>query len=428
MIFSRETTHELIKRASPAKPGKRFLSFCIDYVLVLLVSYLVFLLGYDVIKTNDVYINAENTVNQEIEYFNEFFGDTKIIEYVDGERVDNEIIILKNACRAIYHSYKVTSSPDFYIPEEELNGTIINEDGSKTITVSSYGEASLETDSIAYFYTKYVVENNDKQIVNYYNSIAIEYLYDIYNQYFEGYGLYAKNNDGVSIPCLIPDAANKMYTYLFKDEAQVNDNDLWQEGKELFYNFENGYQNLLADAELLLVKSEPYYTTHYLVYRNAYNEQGRYINYALLCAFTISYLLIVLLPKLLFRDGRTIGRFVLKLGVLSNDYEKIPWYVTLIYSIFGVIGFMSTMLLIYMFKPFNGVYDFMFIPLFGSLSWLTMGTLFLIIVIAAIIVYISTLFMHYKTSLIDLLNHCFIVDLKHIDEGDFDDEYSGKPV
>ena len=45
-----ETTHELLKRASPAKPGKRFVSFCIDFVIVFLVSYLAFLGGFQITK------------------------------------------------------------------------------------------------------------------------------------------------------------------------------------------------------------------------------------------------------------------------------------------------------------------------------------------------------------------------------------------
>lgn len=426
MIFSRETTHELIKRASPAKPGKRFLSFCIDYVLVLLVSYLIFLLGYEVIKSNNSYVNAGNIVDQEIEYYNDFVEDTRIVEFVDGERVDNQVTILKNACRAIYHAYQNTSSPDFVIPDSELHGSIINADGTETITVSSYGEASLESDDVAYFYTKYVVENSDKQIVNYYNSTPLEYLYSIYNKYFDGYGIYANNNDGVSIPCLTPEAASKMYIYLFNQEMQVNNNDLWQECKDTFYNFMTGYKGMLDESENLLVRSEPYYSTHYVVYRKYYEMQGQYVNYGLLCSFSISYLLVMLLPKLLLRDGRTLGRLVMSLGVISNTSENIPWYATVIQSTLGVIGFMSTMLLIYLFKPFNGVYDFMMMPLLPSLSWFTMGSLFLIIVIAAITIYISTLFMHYKTSLVDLLTRCNVVDLKHIDEGDYDDQYEGK--
>ena len=55
-----------------------------------------------------------------------------------------------------------------------------------------------------------------------------------------------------------------------------------------------------------------------------------------------------------------------------------------------------------------------------------MAFILVIIVAVSVINYVSTLFMHYKTSVLDLIGHSYVVDLKHIDEGDFDDQYEGK--
>lgn len=412
-----ETTHELLKRASPAKPGKRFVSFCIDFVIVFLVSYLAFLGGFQITKNSKSYVAAQDKIQEEINYYNELFSDTKVIEFIDEEketRKDDEILVLENACRAIVYAYNHSSDPDFVIPSDQLLG--------KEKTVSYYGEASLENDVISYFYTNYVVNHTDMQIVNFHGQTAIEYLYAVYNQQFEGKGIFLKNNDGTNVPMLTTVAANQMYHYLFVDDQD----DLGQSGKEIYFRFYNGYANMLSDAERLLVRSEPYYTTHYVPYRKAFNQQGRLVNFTLLLSMVIGYLLAMLLPKLLLKDERTIGRLIMKLGVMMPNQEKIPWYIILLHSVLGALGFMSTMIFMYLLPPFKGIYDFIFMPLFVNSTWMTMALLLVIIAIISAINYVSTLFMHYKTSLVDLMTHSYVVDLKHIDEGDFDDQYEGK--
>lgn len=419
MFYNKETTHELIKRASPAKPGKRFLSFCIDYFIVLLVSFLLFSLGFTIVKTNDSYKREVEIVDREVTYYNEFAEDTGLVELEDGNRVDSIYLIIKNAFRAIYHSYLNSSVPDFVIDDSELNGTITNEDGSKTVTVSSYGEASLETDTISFFYTKYVVEHSELKIIDFKEKTAVQYLCELYDYYFED-DLFIVPADKNSIPIMKPDTASKIYTYFFDEDSEKNSTKKYEDGKNLFYSFQISYQNMLNEAENLLVVSEPYFTEHYTIYRESYEKQGRYVNYTLIVSFVVAYLVSVLLPKLLFGDGRTIGRFLMKLGVNSIDEENVPWYVTLINSILGMIGFMSVMLLIFLFPPFNGIYDFMYIPLLTSSRWLSLGLILLVVAISAIAIYISTLFAYHKTSLIDTLTRTRVVDLKCIDDDEND--------
>ena len=417
MKINFETTHELLKRASPAKPGKRFVSFFIDFIIVFFVSYLVFLGGFQITKSNKGYISTQDKIQEEITYYNELFSDTKVIEFLDEEkktRKDDEILVLENACRAIVHAYRNSSDPDFVIPEDQLLG---NEK-----TVSYYGEASLENDVIAYFYTYYVVNHADMKIVNFHNQTPLEYLYATYNYQFESKEMFLRNNDGANVPTLTSSAANKMYHYLFVDDQD----DLGTSGKDVYFAFYNGYSNMLNDAESLLVRSEPYFTTHYLSYRSAFNKQGRYVNYTLLASMVVGYLIAILLPKLLLKDERTLGRWIMKLGVIISGHEYVPWYIVLMHSILGIFGFMSTMLFMYLLPPFNGIYDFIFIPLFANATITTMALILVIIVIVSAINYVSTLFMHFKTSIVDLIGHSYVVDLKHIDEGDFDDQYEGK--
>ena len=417
MKINFETTHDLLKRASPAKPGKRFVSFCIDFVIVFLVTYLVFLGCFQVVKQNKSYQQAQQKIKDEITYYNELFSDSKLIEFIDEEktvRKDEEVLVIENVCRAIVHAYKNSSDPDFDIPEDELLG--------KEKTVSYYGEASLETDVISYFYTKYVVNHPEMQIVNFHSQTPLEYLYDTYDYQFNGKEIFVRTNDGVTVPTLTSQAANKMYHYLFVDSQD----EIGKSGKDVYFSFYTGYTNMLSNAESLLVRSEPYFSTHYQDYRAAFNQQGRIVNWTLLGCMVVGYLLGILLPKLLLKDERTIGRLIMKLGVMTREQDKLPWYTILLHSVLGVFGFTSTMLFMYLLPPFNGIYDFIFMPLFHHSLVITMALLFVIVILLTAIIYVSTLFMHFKTSLVDLLSRSYVVDLKHIDEGDFDDQYEGK--
>lgn len=417
MKINFETTHDLLKRASPAKPGKRFVSFCIDFVIVFLVTYLVFLGCFQVVKQNKSYQQAQQKIKDEITYYNELFSDSKLIEFIDEEktvRKDEEVLVIENVCRAIVHAYKNSSNPDFVIPEDELLG--------KEKTVSYYGEASLETDVISYFYTKYVVNHPEMQIVNFHSQTPLEYLYDTYDYQFNGKEIFVRTNDGVTVPTLTSQAANKMYHYLFVDSQD----EIGKSGKDVYFSFYTGYTNMLSNAESLLVRSEPYFSTHYQDYRAAFNQQGRIVNWTLLGCMVVGYLLGILLPKLLLKDERTIGRLIMKLGVMTREQDKLPWYTILLHSVLGVFGFTSTMLFMYLLPPFNGIYDFIFMPLFHHSLVITMALLFVIVILLTAIIYVSTLFMHFKTSLVDLLSRSYVVDLKHIDEGDFDDQYEGK--
>lgn len=369
------------------------------------------------VKQNKSYQQAQQKIKDEITYYNELFSDSKLIEFIDEEktvRKDEEVLVIENVCRAIVHAYKNSSDPDFDIPEDELLG--------KEKTVSYYGEASLETDVISYFYTKYVVNHPEMQIVNFHSQTPLEYLYDTYDYQFNGKEIFVRTNDGVTVPTLTSQAANKMYHYLFVDSQD----EIGKSGKDVYFSFYTGYTNMLSNAESLLVRSEPYFSTHYQDYRAAFNQQGRIVNWTLLGCMVVGYLLGILLPKLLLKDERTIGRLIMKLGVMTREQDKLPWYTILLHSVLGVFGFTSTMLFMYLLPPFNGIYDFIFMPLFHHSLVITMALLFVIVILLTAIIYVSTLFMHFKTSLVDLLSRSYVVDLKHIDEGDFDDQYEGK--
>lgn len=181
---------------------------------------------------------------------------------------------------------------------------------------------------------------------------------------------------------------------------------------------------MLELSESRIIKAEPYYSTHYEVYRQELYTQSRNVNTALLISILLSYLIMVLVPKLIFRHQRSFGRMILGLGMIGNDLEETPLWITIANTILGLFGFLVTATIMYLLPPFSGSFDPMMFPFLGSIP---LVIILLIIVLLAGVNYAFCLFSHYKQSGIELLEHSILVDKHHLDEIDMDDQYEGKP-
>ena len=67
-----KSNYDLLKRASPAKPGKRFVSFFIDLMVVFLLSTLLFLGGKAIVTSTNEFTTNETNVKEEVKYYNNF--------------------------------------------------------------------------------------------------------------------------------------------------------------------------------------------------------------------------------------------------------------------------------------------------------------------------------------------------------------------
>ena len=109
--------------------------------------------AFFIARNTDAYINAENTINEEIAYYESLTADTHVVEYVDGMRVSTDVVVLKNLYRAICLSYEVfgnNQQPTFSF--DESHDVMIN------------GSHTLENDNVSYFYTYYLAENPDMAV------------------------------------------------------------------------------------------------------------------------------------------------------------------------------------------------------------------------------------------------------------------------
>ena len=338
------------------------------------------------------------------------------MEFVDDSntvRKDSVTMVLENLSRSIYHSYKVFGNaeyPDFVIQDSD--------------SVTRFGESSLTSDSVSYFYSQFVPNHKEYKIIDFGVKDEIEFIYDTYrNAFGENQAMFVYDRNTSNVPVLKSSAAYYLNYYLFISQTD----DIGKIGEQYYSAYFNSYTYMLEQCEDLLIKSEPYYTEHYLVYQNSYFSQGRSVLYTLVISFVIANLICILTPKLFFKNEETISRKMLSLGAVDNDKKKVDLWKVIVRHIIELPMYSWVFIITMLFAPFNGVYDTLFMPVWNG-STVPFALVMFIIVIAYAIINSAMLFTHYRQSLSDLLFGVVIKDKSHLDEGDKDDQFEGKPL
>ena len=397
-----------LRNAYPVKSGKRFISFFIDFLILSLVAYLLSLGFLPLLKNSSTYQAAENKVQEEIRYYNNYISDTHLVSFIDDEkktRKDKDIMVFENLSKAIYLSYKTFDEGK---ETPQFSDYVIKNDSS----LAKYGVASFENDDLSYFYTIYVpsVQKNGTTLVNFQGDSPALYVYYLYKN--SSMSSLFTFGETTSLPVFPSHIAYSLFVYLTQEKNDVNQN-VYNAGESYYSTFYNGYSSLLSSAESLCIKAEPYYSSHYLVYREAISSEGRIMNLALLISIVISYLLSLVLPKLIFRHDQTFGRKILSLYVTDKEGESPVWYYTLLSSFLGIFGYLPVMFLFYMLPPFNGVFDSMFTPFIGNIAliWILAIPIFI-----AMVNYIPSLFFADRETLLEMVFKTRLKDKKDLGE------------
>lgn len=378
----------------------------IDLVLVALLAEGIFAGLFQITKNTAGYIDAENSISDEIVYYESLTEETHIVEYVDGKRVATDVVVLKNLYRAICLSYEVFGN-------DQQSDFIF--DSSHDVMIN--GTHSVESDNVAYFYLRYLADNP---------SIDVGVEDDLFAIYKRAFGndasfMFSFNKDISEIPVLNTQVAYYLFHYLFIDESDS----IGQTGKTYFDSYYKGYAFMLEEAEGLILQSEPYYSDHYVNYKEAYSAQARYTNITLIISIFISCLVLLLIPRYLFKNERTVGYRLLGLGVVRADGEANEWYVPLIKTVIDCIGFIPVAFILYLFPPFRGGYEAMFMPVVPD-SKLSFALVILIILAIAGINNAFGLFTHKRQNLLNLIFGDIVVDVHFVDEDERDETNHGR--
>ena len=386
--------------------SKRFVCCVIDMVLVALVAELIFMGLLQITRSTSAYNNATTAINEEIEYYERLTEQTHIVEYVEGERVATDVTVLKNLCRAICLSYQVfgnNQQPDFSFDASH--------------DVMKGGVHSPENDNVAYFYTRYLKNNP---------SVSVQTEDDLFGIYKRAFGddaqfMFTFNKEVSELPVLNTQVAYYLFHYLFIDSSDS----IGQTGATYYQSYYNAYSNMLEEAEMLVLNSEPYYSTRYLRYRQAYCAEARYVNITLVISIILACLIVLLVPKYLFGDGRTVGYRLLGLGVLRTDGSGIKWYVPLVKTLAAAVGFIPIAFILYLFPPFSGGYEAMFVPVTVE-SRISLAITVLVISVIGGIVNAFGLFTNKRQNLINLIFDDLVLDSSRPYEGEEESVRQGR--
>lgn len=423
--FNEENTIEELQHASPAKPGKHFQSFFVDCILLMLVSYFIFL-GANVFATNtNVYKEANIIVKEEIEYYKDYVEESRAVEFdiIDGEKVRKDLItdnntgiskiVLENINRAIYQSYLIYG--DF----SKQYGTSISEEHMNYIKSSVSDKGIAYDDNVSYFYTEFLLNSLDSYSVKFYSlKEAQEYVQKVYRNAFgeeNSSQMFVFDLEQSSVPILKSEAAYYLYYFVYV----ASDNSITEKGEDYYFSFDTSYSSMLSDCERIMIQGEPYYSTHYMRYYDNNAILGRSVNIALILSIFVGYTIVILLPKLIMKHGRTLGRFLFKQGQITVENKPITWKSIVVESIFGYIGFLPVIFLLYMLKPFNAVFDAMYMPFIGDVALII---ILLVIMGLVIINGCVMLFTKDKVGIDGLITGTVLVDRHYLDELLFEED------
>ncbi len=414
-------TNLQLRNAYPVKTGKRFISFFIDFVLFTVVAYLLSLGFLPLMKSTSAYQNAETSVQEEIRYYNRYIEDTHLVSFVDEEkteRKDSDVLVFENMAKAIYLSYKTFEENS---EKPQYSDYVIKEDSK----LAQYGTSSLTNDDVSYFYTVYVpsVQNTEKHpgtIIAFQGNNTTLFVNNLYKN--SAMGEFFSYGEMNAMPVMYSNISYSLFVYLTEKKSDVNES-VYNAGESYYSTFYSAYHSMLQSAETLCIKDEPYYSTHYVNYRNQIALQGKMLNIGLLISLILSYLVSILLPKLIFRRGQTVGRKCLGLYLTDPDGENAKWYVQAVHSVLGIFGYLPVTFLLYLFPPFKGVYDPLFTPFLGNVALLWFIAVPAFLVMAN---YIPSLFFAERETLLEMVFKVRLKDKNNIGEAEDREIESGR--
>lgn len=416
--ISEENLIEELQHASPVKTGKHFQSFFIDCLVVVLLSYLLFLFTNSIVINSDSYKAHSEFSAKEVEYYKDYISESRAMEYeiIDGERVRKDRItdketgsskyLLENLNRALYYSIQYFGD---FTKEYDLK---ISEENMELIKLSVTENGYAYDDSVSYFYTNYIFNSDDEFSVDF-SSLeeAQEYVHDVYKEAFgsDATTMFMFDIEESVMPIMKTRSAYYLYYFLYVAE----DSKITQTSEQYYLTFSESYYLMQEKMEKIMIQSEPYYTDHYSKYYDSNTKMANSVNIALIISIILGYIIGVVVPKIIFKHGRSIGHLVFKLGEIDIYNEPVGPLSLIVKSITGCIGYLSVALIIYLFRPFSAKFSVMMYPFIGNMNLMT---IILIITVLCLVNGCVMLFTSNHVGIGGLLSKTILVDRKRLDE------------
>ena len=408
---------DLLFRATPASRTHHFLAYIIDLVLVFIASYLLFLGGHSITTNSKSYKNDYANYTEEITYYQDTLVEAHIAEYLnrdDNYLVEDEDLSIKMAISHVLYSYsKDTSHTEFTDTdvEQKLKETYVG-----TFYQDAFVPISFENDYISRFFIEYVPAHNENEnLVRFHEDSTKAYTVKFYEKYAGNYPniSFVKESED-TLPYLKPSVGNSVYEFLIRKETN---------NRNSYDSFVNFYTEMLQKCEDIVFNSSVYQKGHYQDYLKYRKNITQAIDTTMILSIFLAYFPVILLPMLIFKDGRSFGKIILRVGSINTDKSEVELWKWLLRSILGGLSGLFLAFFLVLLPPFNGLTYLMYLPYIsiGKLDITLLATIFISFVIASlngVVVLLS----HEKRSVSDFIFRTVTVDVTALDEPDSDEK------
>lgn len=338
----------LYATAVVAKPGKKALTYFLDYCLTLVFSILLFAL-FDLISLAvPSYTNLKDETSKAQTNLYQIIYDSHLSSYDDGNVFMSEDKIVENYVYGIVlssFSDETLSKMNQYKDKEKMN---------------------KETDRIFYYYNNYRVEN--KNLFEGDSYLGDEYL----SKVFPKSKSYYEIKDGYPI-------LNISSVTLLNDYILYSKN---ENGKIIYDSIKTDYRNAYKDCMNDIQTSKSYKET-LTKFNSDKNKilmtRGSFLIIGYILATAISYILF----PLIFKDGKTIGFKVFGLAFTTVDDELVKISSILIKSLLMLImGFSANSLSCFILFGAQGMY-LLTLNIWGFINILYVSIFSLLLVIVS---------------------------------------------
>ena len=408
---------DLLFRATPASRTHHFLAYIIDLVLVFVTSYLLFLGGHAITTNSKSYKTNYSKYTEEITYYQDTLVEAHVAEYLnrdDNYLAEDEDLSIKMAISQVIYSYsKDTAHTEF--AEEDIVSKL-KETYVGTFYQDAFVPISFENDYVSRFFIEYVPNHNENEnLVRFHDDSPKIYTVKFYEKYAGNYPniSFVKESDD-SLPYLKPSIANKVYEFLIRRDTN---------NRNAYDSFVNFYSEMLQKCEDIVFNSSVYQKGHYQDYLKYRKNITQAIDTTMILSIFLAYFPVILLPMLIFKDGRSFGKIILRTGTIKTDKSEVELWKWLLRSVLGGLSGLFLAFFLVLLPPFNGLTYLMYLPYIsiGKLDITLLTTIIVSFVITAfngIVVLLS----HEKRSVTDFIFRTVTVDVTALDEPDSDEK------
>lgn len=376
--------------AVPASFSRQLVATLIDALLLMIVLSFTIIGANSIVANTQTYQSSETLLRQERVAVYQIEEEARVYQFVDNQNGQYETlrpledIFTDYALQQILLSYQQDPTP--------FSTYQVNVDNPNNLQPSSFS-----TDQLAYFYVHYAALYNTfnqqvNDVVDFEGDTPEVYYYRTLKRLSPTSDYWVFDETNHTYPYLKGTFAVDLYIYLFEDDSH-------QAGLTNYNKLAVAYQAIWQEQVNALVSSSRF-KTHFDQYLFYYEKCANMIQVSTILSYVISFLIVFLLPQLIFKNMQSIGKKVMKIKVIDEEGYRVLASQFVIRNLFSFIFYVSALLIPMILT--GGFQSGMMYPIFEIIG---LGVSLFHISVFAVLISILAAF-----SSIFLKNHAFFHD------------------